>query len=348
MNIGFFQTAFLGDLLLGVPVLRRLKLLYPEAKLSVFCRNPFQEYILHLPWVDEAYGVDKDSWLSRRNFSESLRAQSFDLFLCPHVSPRTHLWLTKVRSKRKIGYRRFWNRVFFDERVAKNSRWPEPLRQLQLLSSIDEDLAENLNSLKSEISPFGYIPNFASMTVGESFWDEEFQVQFPPMESDFVCLAPGSVWNTKRWSRQGYAHVASALQDKGYGTFLIGAPAEKELCQDIASQTGATSLAGTLSLWQTQVLIAKSRLLIANDSGAGHMASLGGTPCLSIFGPTTLDLGFQPWNPKAKVLETNLECRPCGRHGHKTCPIGTHQCMRDITEQQVLAQSMALLNQSVS
>jgi heptosyltransferase-2 len=79
---------------------------------------------------------------------------------------------------------------------------------------------------------------------------------------------------------------------------------------------------------------------VCNDSGAQHLAGLVGTPTVSIFGPTVPQQGFVPWNPNVQLIENkNLKCRPCGKHGPESCPIGTHECMNSIKPDQVLSSS---------
>jgi heptosyltransferase-2 len=80
----------------------------------------------------------------------------------------------------------------------------------------------------------------------------------------------------------------------------------------------------------------KAEALICNDSGLMHLASVAGLPTVAVFGPTTIALGYRPWQNQARVVERELFCRPCGKHGHVRCPLNTHECMKSISESQVL------------
>jgi heptosyltransferase II len=40
-----------------------------------------------------------------------------------------------------------------------------------------------------------------------------------------------------------------------------------------------------------------------------------------------------------------LSCRPCGAHGHRECPLGTHDCMKKVTSEVVARSAKELLNQ---
>jgi heptosyltransferase-2 len=100
--------------------------------------------------------------------------------------------------------------------------------------------------------------------------------------------------------------------------------------------------AGTTSLADLVSLLATGTALICNDSGAMHAAAAAGLPTVAVFGPTTLDLGFRPWNTRAIVVQRELGCRPCGAHGPMVCPIGTHECMEALPAREVL-QALDLL-----
>jgi heptosyltransferase-2 len=61
-----------------------------------------------------------------------------------------------------------------------------------------------------------------------------------------------------------------------------------------------------------------------------HVAEAVGTPVVAVFGSTTPKQGFAPRDPRSRVVEVDLECRPCGRHGRNACPLGHFRCMLDL------------------
>ena len=68
-----------------------------------------------------------------------------------------------------------------------------------------------------------------------------------------------------------------------------------------------------------------------------HLAQAAGVPTVAIFGPTVPAFGFGPRGPRDVVVEhAALRCRPCSRHGPRTCPLGHHRCLRDIDVNEVL------------
>ena len=243
--------------------------------------------------------------------------------------------------KRKVGFNSFLGFWIFDDSFDYEDAWPDAIRKFKLLSHLDpvvtaalvgEDFT-SLNSANLE----GVMPQLP----------EIFSFESVPATRKYlkVCLFPGSVWATKRWTLTGYTEVAAKFTKLGYDVLLLGGPDEKELCEKIAKAVPqAQVLAGKLSIAQSIQQISQCDLVVANDSAATHMAALVGTPAITIFGPTTLNLGFRPWTNNARVVQTDLNCRPCGKHGHQVCPLGHHHCMRFIESEVVMRKALELIN----
>ena len=334
-----FQTAFLGDLLLSIPLLKNLKQLFPEQKLALVCRPGFGAFFLEKKLVDQVFEMDKKNPEALDSTMEELRKMDWNYIVSPHESPRTAVLLRQLCAHRKVGFKRWWNGFFFDQRMAKPYHLPDALRQLSLLTLVDADFKKKFDDLlharrienpkdQNEYQwSFGELPEWASMLL------ESTPVSKEPM----VVLAPGSVWNTKRWNLEGYEQLAQQFVQNQYKVVLIGTKQEEKICEQIAMNVPQVeNKAGQTSLSELYGLLRKAQVLFCNDSGAMHLAAAAGTPTVSVFGPTVLAQGFMPWNPKAVVAQKPLSCRPCGRHGGRSCPIGTHECMKGVAVEDVL------------
>jgi len=349
MRIAYFQTAFLGDLLLSVPTLRAIQEWCPEAKTTVFCRKGLGPLIENLPFVHRAIEVDKKNKESRDQFQKQLAALSFDILFCPHESFRSARWVAKIKAVKKIGFHKWWNAGVFDIRVRRPLEKHDVFRQMSLLATVAPGVAKNLESFRGSGNQGEPIPDWASMTLPAEFWQSTPLGRLEIPSEPYICLAPGSVWNTKRWTPRGFEAVAVHYKKLGFQIFFLGSPAEAELCESLAKSSGGQSLAGKLGLWQVPQFLSQGTLMISNDSGAQHMASLAGIATVSVFGPTVLSLGYRPWQTQATVVEDKaLSCRPCGKHGHMTCPIGTHACMVNVSAEMVIHAADRLLERSTS
>lgn len=364
------QTAFLGDLLLGTPLFKSLKRLKPDDKITLLCRRGLGDFMLAARLVDDVIEVDKtdrDSW--RAAFTK-LKARKFDWLICPHESPRSTWLAWSLRAKRKVGYRHALSFFAFHYRVRRPMELPEALRQLALLEPLEPGWKKRLDEFAKRQSASGGqgpngdllpVPDWATMDIPFlSRIRTEFQMnrrltllsprarsvaEALKLERPLAFLAPGSVWATKMWTVAGYSELARRLSKEGYQVVLTGAGPERELCEKVADRAhGVRIIAGT-SLIESAELFALGSLFIGNDSGATHLAAAAGVPTVAIFGPTILEFGYRPWQSRAKVVQVpagTLRCRPCGKHGSKKCPIGTHECMTRIDVSTVMDAALAI------
>jgi heptosyltransferase-2 len=160
-----------------------------------------------------------------------------------------------------------------------------------------------------------------------------------------AVLAPGSVWHTKRWTASGFAAVARGLGARGVRCVLVGASADVERARTIAAAAGpdVLDLTGQTDLAVLTAVIDRSEVLVGNDSAPMHLATARGVPVVVVFCATTPALGYGPYGRATRVVEANLDCRPCGRHGGRRCPRGTEDCRHLVQAQQVLEATCALL-----
>ncbi|MFW7380364.1 MAG: glycosyltransferase family 9 protein [Oligoflexus sp.] len=171
--------------------------------------------------------------------------------------------------------------------------------------------------------------------------------------SRLVAVAPGSVWQTKRWPASNYAVVVQALlKQPDTAVVLLGSHQEKEQAQVIHDAIGSDrpnlfDLVGRTSLRDLPTIYAMLKLLISNDSSPIHYASALQVPTIAIFGATVPAMGFGPLAPGSQVVEVSpeqLDCRPCSDHGPKVCPRQHFRCMKDVLPAIVLHKALDILD----
>ena len=241
-----------------------------------------------------------------------------------------------TKSDCTIGFDRSEGRCLFKNLVRYDESIHEIDRNLSLLRPLGiEPPVHVMPRVYPSVSDKRYIDSFLEgLSVGKT--------------KGLVALAPGTVWNTKRWPKEKFAELCRQLSSYRYGSILIGGREDVALCGEIASLAkveGVFNAAGRLSLLQSAELLRRCGLIIANDSAPVHLAMAVGTPVLVIFGATVPEFGFAPCGPRDVVVETiGLPCRPCSIHGGKKCPIGTFDCMRFISSERVLREALSILS----
>jgi len=156
----------------------------------------------------------------------------------------------------------------------------------------------------------------------------------------YICIAPSSVWFTKQFPAEKWVELVNQAP-RQYRIYLLGAPGDNELGEHIASGSlhgNVTNLCGKLGFLQSAALMEGAAMSYTNDSAPLHMASAMNAPATAVFCSTVPAFGFGPLRSNGKVVEIQerLYCRPCGLHGHRTCPEGHFRCAKEITNDQLL------------
>lgn len=150
-----------------------------------------------------------------------------------------------------------------------------------------------------------------------------------------VALLPGAEFGpSKQWPLAHYVAAARSLLAQGHAVWVLGSPKDAEAGRLIAEQApGTIDLCGRTRLEDAVDLLAAASGCISNDSGLMHVAAALDVPLVALFGSTSPE-HTPPLSPAAQVLRLGLDCAPCFQ---RTCPLGHHRCLRDISPAQVLA-----------
>jgi heptosyltransferase-2 len=310
------QTAFLGDVVLTVPLLHALRSSGIVSHLTLAVAPRGADVARDL--VDAVVVIDKDGthrgWRGMLDSAELLRRGSHTVALLPHRSLRSALLARVAGVPSRIGYAGAEGSLLYTERIPRRAAIHEADRIL--------DLARGLNITGSS----SVFPRSVRRSGGVPT----------------VVLSPGSRWATKRWTIEGFAKVAAACADCGWHVVVTGAKDDAAVCRDVvrlSRRASIVDLAGALTLNELSSLFHDADVVVSNDSASVHIADAEGTPSVVVFGPTVPEFGFFPRAPRSGVVETTgLVCRPCGDHGGDMCPVRTHACMRDVAPEDVMAE----------
>lgn len=160
--------------------------------------------------------------------------------------------------------------------------------------------------------------------------------------SPIVVLNPNAsdLLPLRKWQTSRFVALAQRIH-AAYPNALIvitGAPSERAaaeaVCRDInAART--VSVAGQTTLPELLALYTIADVLVTNDSGPGHFASLTPVHAIVMFGPETPRL-FGPLAPSTTVIWKQLACSPCvSVFNHRLSPCRNNVCMQLITVDEV-------------
>lgn len=154
----------------------------------------------------------------------------------------------------------------------------------------------------------------------------------------WVGFAPFSAHAGKTYPYDLSERVVRLLGERCERVFIHSGPgAEAEWAAGMERSYGnVTALYGRVKLAGELDLIANLDCVVAMDSLVMHLASLAGTPVVSVWGATHPALGFLGYGTDpAGVLQAELECRPCSVYGNRPCRYGDYRCLRHVAPEQI-------------
>jgi len=338
------QTAFIGDVILTLPLIQALRAALPRSRIAVVTTPRTAGVLENHPAIDEVIPFDKGG--AERGIPALLRrarmlgSMGFQVALVPSRTLRSALLARLAGIPERVGFDQSPGRMLFTRII--------PYRRTD--HEIDRDLALAVplgvspqHPLPPQVHPSAHDAARVDTVLREHCGG---RAGFDPQR--MIALGPGSVWNTKRWPEERYAELAGLLAADGWSVVLVGGEADAPLCARIAERLAphpVLNAAGRLSLLQSAELIRRCRVAVSNDSAPMHLAVSVGTPVVAIYGATVPAFGFAPRGPHDRVVEINgLECRPCGIHGGVKCPITTFDCMVRISSADVRSTILQVLH----
>lgn len=351
----------MGSLVLAQPMFFRLRERYPAAELYVlvFAKNRHCLDVIDLVPPENILTVRGDSLaelaVDSLGVLSRMRHENIDTVIdCELFSRISSLYAVLSGAARRVGFHPhtqegLYRGDFINRRVLYNPFQHISQQFVTLVEAIDSRAVPCGKRPVRE--RFGSLPR---MTLREGELDSyrvQLQRDFPGiMDRPLVLLYPsGGLLPIRAWPLENFQKVAADLLGYGYSVGVIGMAADKPLAQTFLKEAGEIccyDLTGyTRNVRELVVLLHLAALLITNDGGPGHFASLTPVPSLIFYGPET-PLLYGPLDPKAVVLHAPISCSPClTAYNHRNSPCdGNNLCLQSIRVEEVLQRALAELN----
>lgn len=329
MKILIIQTAFIGDVILSLPLVQTLKKNHSDYIIDYLCIPYTREVLNNQPYLNEIIVFDKHregKYHEIQKISNYLKKKKYDIAIIPHKSVRSALIALLSGIPVRLAFEKPFFNWLYTKTYKYNPEQHEVERDLTLISDFNIYVFDRFPKLFSQIRDKEKIISLM----------QKYKIR--PGEHRVLAIAPGSIWKTKRWIMDYYRELCLLLSKNDYYIFIIGNESDRAIASHINHNSkNVFNLCGELNIPQTLELLKKCDLLISNDSAPVHIASSIDKPVIDIFGPTVPEFGFYPLNKLSICLgDKSLNCRPCGKHGSDKCPTGNFECMKNIKPVQVL------------
>lgn len=321
-KILIIQTAFIGDVILASSMIEAVRSEFPGAEIHFLLRKGNEVLLGKNPHLKKIWIWDKNKkkYLNLFKTIFSLRKVHFDYVFNIQRFFSTGLVTAFIKAKIKVGFNKNPLSFMFDFKVKHEI--PGTIDG-KILHEVDRNL-KLIKAVKKDVQ--NYKPKLYTDYI-----------EIPETKKPYLVMAPTSVWFTKGWPLKKWCELTYKLQD--YTIYLIGAPQDEKALELVKSdQEHVINMAGKLSLIQSVKLMENAHRVIANDSAALHMASSVNAPSTAIFCSTVPEFGYGPLSDDSIIIQasTSLECKPCGLHGKKACPLEHFKCAYDIEVDRVI------------
>lgn len=314
------QTASIGDVILTTPLIEKLHEFYPEAQIDILVKKGNETLFTNHPFLKNTLIWDKREHKYRNllDLINVVREQKYDLLVNVQRFFTSGFLTFFSRAKKTIGFNKNPLSLLFSHRIKhligkKGEGIHEIDRNHRLIEAWTDKQSGKMKLYPSQ-------KDMAKMSSYKTH--------------KYICIAPTSLWFTKQYPVEKWIDFLKNVDPTMY-VYFLGAPADTEICKQIivdSAHPNCLNLSGKLSFLESAALMKDASMNFVNDSAPMHLASAVNAPITVMFCSTVPEFGFGPMSDDSKIIEVSedLNCRPCGLHGHRECPEKHFKCALNI------------------
>ncbi|MEO8680074.1 MAG: lipopolysaccharide heptosyltransferase II [Vicinamibacterales bacterium] len=325
---------WLGDAVMALPAVADVRRHFPEAHLGVAARASVAPLFDMVGGINDVVRLPGRGGLGAlttwQDDAAAIKAGGYDTALLLPNSFASALIASRAAVAERWGYAADFRGRYLTRAIPKPAA---PLHQAAYYQALVSGLGIPNGPLHARV--------VADAERGRALVRE---IGLDPDEP-FVVFAPGAAYGrAKQWLPERFVELGDLIvRERGWGVLLAGSGADRPVCGQIAAKLArsgtrlnrAVDLSGKTDLRSLAALLSVSHAVVANDSGAMHLAGAVGATVVAVFGATnearTSPLSSGPDSPAPVIITHQVFCRPCML---RECPID-HRCMRGITARRV-------------
>lgn len=319
-----------GDVVQTLSVPAAIKKVYPEAHIHWVTRKDMAPLLRNHPDIDKVWELDRKAGLKGLlSLAWHMRKAHFTHIYDAHNNMRSRVIAWILRPLGFLG-----GGAHFIRRSIR--RWKRLLLFRFRINTFEMPFSGQRDLLEP-LQPWGIskLPPPAPQLYLSPSSLEKARELLHGFE-DAIALAPSAAHFLKRWPKEYWKELILLMPHQKF--VLLGGPEDSFLddIRDVAPER-VLNLAGKCSLEVSAAVVEKTSVLLSNDTWLLHAAEQLGHKAIALMGPAPF--GF-PCRPSTKIMELNLACRPCSKHGQGPCVNKTkfHQCLVDILPQYIASE----------
>jgi heptosyltransferase-1 len=358
-RILLIKPSALGDVVHTIPVLVKLRARYPRARIDwlitpenaeiVRCHPALSNVVLFARRDFSKRGRRWRALLAFFDLLKQIRRARYDLVIDMHGQVRSALFALISGARVRIGFDRPIRRSLTVSaehdlrnvpshgwRGAREGSWIAYTHRIPI-PTLDVHAIDRYLWVAPLLGLDDDPPDLAIHLSSDTVRNVERLLKEHGVHADvpLVVLVPGTIWETKHWTIEGFAGVARTFLNDGFAVALAGTKRDQQRCRQIAAAApGVCDLSGKTTPAELAALIRRAEVAVTNDSGSMHLAASLRKPTVSVFGPTN-PVHIGPYQRPESVVRMDLPCSPCNYRRLSQCPFD-HACMKQVTSEMVV------------
>ena len=351
----------MGSLVLARPMFDHIKKKYPNASIYVllFEQNKEVLEILKVIPQENIFTVSNSSIKKLLGDSihvlKKMRKIGIDTVLdCELFSRVGSIYSFLSGARIRVGFHPYTQEGLFRGDFINRPVLYNPYQHIsqQFITLVEAIESGNVPTVKRQV-PIDCL-KIQPMEVSRDEIDgmlRRFKNDFPNVTGKKIVLIypGGGLLPIRAWPLSYYCMIAEDLIQNGFAVGVIGLKSDSEIASVILSHcrnANCIDLTGyTKTVRELMLLFHFASLLITNDGGPGHFASMTPVSTIVFYGPETPSL-YGALDNKSVNFYANLSCSPClTAYNHRNSPCdGNNLCLKAIHPEAVLKKSYEILN----
>lgn len=309
----------IGDLTQSLSLPSFIKSNVPQAEIHFITRSDLAPILENHPQIHRVWSLQKSLGFSGLlKIIGELRKQNFTHIYDAHNNLRSAWIRSLILGPRKL--------VRPMKRIKRFFLIQFHINLFEMPFSGQRDLIKPLEKWGFKFR----LPPAPQLFIEEEILQKVDQLLIQHQLLDYVVLAPSATYELKRWPIDYWKKLVQLNPNR---KFVVLAGPSDTFTSALNDEENVVNLTGETNLLESAALIKKSYAAVCNDTGLLHFAEQLGKPAIALMGPAPF--GF-PSRETTRILEKDLWCRPCSKHGQGPCKNKIYQlCLRSILPEDV-------------
>ncbi|MDE0186137.1 MAG: glycosyltransferase family 9 protein [Candidatus Poribacteria bacterium] len=283
----------LGETILTTPVIRALRIRFPNAHIAYMVAPAREQLVSANPYLDEV--ITYDICVPKLVYGIMKRAFQMAVVLQPTFRLVLHIFLARIPFR--VGFEtNCCSGRLLHVAVPNNTAQHETNRYL--------DVVRGIGIQPDSGEPEMFVDDCAQRWAGGFLAKFRIDSNHP-----LIGLNPGTGSVSRRWQKERFAEIGNLLhRDYNAQIIITGGPREGSLPYELADMMGCSPivLTGTTPM-QLGAVIQRCRLFISNDTGPMHMSTAVKTPTIALFGSSDPSRWGPFWNRHTIIARNSMD-----------------------------------------